>query len=62
MLAAVAFVMDNVNCRPKAEPLDHPRPAIKEKLPKVAVTDRLTDLWMTVCLCNVQPFFTPLAD
>lgn len=54
--------MHNVNCRPKAEPLDHPQPGIKEKLPKVGVTDRLTDLWMTVCLCNVQPFFTPLAD
>lgn len=61
-VAAIAFIMDNVNCRPKAEPLDHLRPAIKEKLPKVGVTARPTDLGMTVCLCNAQPFFTPLAD
>lgn len=62
MLAAVAFLIDNVNCQPKAEPLDHPRPEIKEKLLKVRVTDRLTDLWITVCLCNAQPSFTPLTD
>lgn len=62
MLAAVAFLMANVNSRSKAEPLDHPRPAIKEKRPKVRVTDRLPDLWRTVCLRKVQPSFTPLAD
>lgn len=57
-VAAIAFIMDNVNCRPKAEPLDHLRPAIKEKLPKVGVTARPTDLGMTVCVTR-SPFSLP---
>lgn len=44
MLAAAAFISDNVNYWLKTEPLDHPRPAIRAKLPKVAVTDGLTGL------------------
>lgn len=36
-----------------------PQPAIKARLAKVRLTDRLTDLQITVCLCNPQPFLLP---
>lgn len=57
MLAAITSLMDNVNCLLNAVPTLSPQPAIKAKLPKVRLTDRLTDLQITVCLCNPRPFF-----
>lgn len=38
------------------------QPAIKAKLPEVRLTDGLTDPQITVCLCNLWPFLTSLAD
>lgn len=60
MFAAITSLMDNVNRLRKAGHTFSPQTAIKARLAKVRLTDRTTDLQITVCLCNSQPFLLPL--